>query len=95
MLPAYNTISEIIVTFPLSLAINVTDVTLGEIDLWLGTWTGAGGTATLAYSSLMDNRWSHSQLTILKILESIPRVKNNSYIVSNVYEYNMLLNAVH
>ena len=41
----------------------VFDVTLGTSDLWLGTRTGAGGTATLAqnfhlsaaYSS-MDNR---------------------------------------
>jgi hypothetical protein len=32
----------------ISLAIDVTDATLGTSDLWLGTRTGAGGTATLA-----------------------------------------------
>ena len=32
---------------PLSLATDVTDPTLGATDLWLGTRTGAGGTATL------------------------------------------------
>ena len=34
-------------TSPLSLATNVIDTTLGASDLWLGTRTGAGGTATL------------------------------------------------
>ena len=32
---------------PLSLAIEVTDGTLGASGLWLGTRTGAGATATL------------------------------------------------
>ena len=32
----------------LSLAIDVTDVTLGAIGLWLGTRTEAGGITTLA-----------------------------------------------
>ena len=32
----------------LSLAIEVTEVTLGASGLWLGTRTGAAGTATLA-----------------------------------------------
>ena len=32
---------------PLSLASDVTDTTLGASGLWLGTQTGAGGTATL------------------------------------------------
>ena len=39
------TAPRIISLSPLSLA---TDVTLGASDLWLGTRTGAGGTATLA-----------------------------------------------
>ena len=34
----------------LSLAIDVTDATLGASGLWLGTRTGAGGTATLTES---------------------------------------------
>ena len=33
---------------PLSLATDVNNVTLGASGLWLGTRTGAGGTATLA-----------------------------------------------
>jgi len=33
---------------PLSLATDITDMTLGASSLWLGTRTGAGGTATLA-----------------------------------------------
>ena len=37
---------------PLSLATDVTDVTLEAIFLWLGTRIGAGGTATLAKSFL-------------------------------------------
>ena len=32
----------------ISLATDVTNVTLGASSLWLGTQTGAGGTATLA-----------------------------------------------
>ena len=32
---------------PLSLAIDVSEVTLGASGIWLGTRTGAGGTATL------------------------------------------------
>ena len=39
---------RIISLSPLSLATDVTDATLGASDLWLGTRTGAGGTATLA-----------------------------------------------
>ena len=42
-------------------AIDVTDVTLGENDLWLGTRTGAGGTATLACSFFARSPWLHGQ----------------------------------
>ena len=35
---------------PLSLATDVTDATLGASGVWLGTRTGAGGTATLTES---------------------------------------------
>ena len=38
----------IISLLSLSLATDVTDVTLGASGLWLGTRTGASGTATLA-----------------------------------------------
>jgi hypothetical protein len=38
------TAPRIILLSALSLA---TDVTLGASGLWLGTWTGAGGTTTL------------------------------------------------
>jgi hypothetical protein len=39
---------SIILLSPLSLATDVTDMTLGASGLWLGTQTGAGGTTTLA-----------------------------------------------
>ena len=35
-------------TITLSLATDVTDATLGASGLWLGAWSGAGGTATVA-----------------------------------------------
>jgi hypothetical protein len=43
-----RTVPRIISLSPLSLATDMTDATLRAIDLWLGTQTGAGGTATLA-----------------------------------------------
>ena len=45
------TAPRIISLSPLSLATEVTDATLGVSGLWLGTRTGAGGTATLTESS--------------------------------------------
>ena len=42
------TAPRIISLSPLSLATEVTDATLGASGLWLGTRTGAGGTATQA-----------------------------------------------
>ena len=56
------TAPRIISLSPLSLTADVTDATLGTSGLWLGTRTGAGGTATLTKSYLaaayvsMDNR---------------------------------------
>ena len=57
------TVPGIISLSPLSLATDVTDATLGASGLWLGTRTGAGGTATLteffflaAAHGPMDNR---------------------------------------
>ena len=41
------TAPRIISISPLSLATDVTDATVGASALWLGTRTGAGGTATL------------------------------------------------
>ena len=41
------TVPGIISLSPLSLATDVTDAALGTSGLWLGTRTGAGGTATL------------------------------------------------
>ena len=40
---------------PLSLATDVTDATFRASSPWLGTWTGAGGTATLTESFF----WPH------------------------------------
>ena len=45
----------------LSLATDVTDGTLGASDLWLGTRTGAGGTATLTESFVGRSPWLHKQ----------------------------------
>ena len=59
------TVPRIILLSPLSLATDVTDATLEASDIWLGTWTGAGGTATLAEAILaaahgsMDNKSNH------------------------------------
>ena len=57
------TAPRIISLSPLSLATDVTDATLGASGLWLGTRTGAGGTAKLTESFFlatahgsMDNR---------------------------------------
>ena len=41
-----------------------TDVTLEASDLWLGTRTGAGGTATLTESFFGRSPWLHGQLGI-------------------------------
>ena len=46
---------------PLSLATDVTDATLGASGLWLGTQTGAGGTATLNKSFFGRSPWLHGQ----------------------------------
>ena len=45
----------------LSLATFVTDVTLGASGLWLGTRTGAGGTATPTASFFGRIAWLHGQ----------------------------------
>ena len=61
-LHCYMVYFEIFSLSPLSLATDVTDATLGASGLWLGTRTGAGGTATLTESFLaavhgsMDSR---------------------------------------
>ena len=44
------TAPRIISLSPLPLATDVTDATIGASGLWLGTRTGAGGTATLTES---------------------------------------------
>ena len=50
-MPGYQcTAPRIISLSPLSLATDVTEATLGASGLWLGTRTGAGGTATLTES---------------------------------------------
>ena len=46
---------------PLSLATDVTDVTLRASGLWLGTRTEAGGTDTLAKIFFGLNLWLHGQ----------------------------------
>ena len=47
---------------PLSFATDLTDETLGASGLWLGTRTGAGGTATLTESFFGRSPWLRGQL---------------------------------
>ena len=50
----------------LTLATDVTDTTLGTSGIWLGIRTGAGGTATLAWSFFFCSPWFHEhQLNIM------------------------------
>ena len=51
---------------------DVIDATLGANDLWLGTRTGAGGTATLTESFFGRSPWLHGQLGL-----SIPLTPSN------------------
>ena len=46
---------------PLSLAADMIVVTLGASSFWLGTRTGAGGTATLTESFFGRSPWLHGQ----------------------------------
>ena len=59
-----RTAPRIISLSPLSLATDVTDATLGASDLWLGTRTGAGGTATLTETFFGRSPWLHGQLGV-------------------------------
>ena len=49
---------------PLSLATDVTDVTLGESGLWLGTRTGSDGTTTLDRSPGLHGQHAVILITI-------------------------------
>ena len=60
------TAPRIISLSPLSLATNVTDATLEASDLWLGTRTGADGTATRAWSFFGRSLWLHEGKKIHK-----------------------------
>ena len=55
------TASRIISLSLLSLATDVTGATLGASGLWLGTRTGAGGTATLTQRFFGLSLWLHGQ----------------------------------
>ena len=55
------TAPRIISLSPLSLATDVTDATLGASGIWLGTRTGAGGTATLTENFPGRSPWLHGQ----------------------------------
>ena len=61
------TAPRIISLFTLSLVTDLTDETLGVSGLWLGTRTGAGGTATLTGSFFGRSPWLHGQQAVLKI----------------------------
>ena len=53
---------------PLTLATDVTDVTFGARDLWPGTRTGVGGTATLVQRFWPQPPCKHSQGQIIFVL---------------------------
>ena len=55
------TTPRIISLSPFSLATDVTDATLGASGSWLGTRTGAGGTATLGWSFFGRSPWLHGE----------------------------------
>ena len=61
------TVPRIISLSPLSLATDVTDATLGASGLWLGTRTGAGGTATLTESFFGRSPWLHGQQVFMNL----------------------------
>jgi len=46
---------------PLTLAIDMTDTTLGASGLWLGIQTGAGGTAALTTGFFGCSPWLNGQ----------------------------------
>ena len=52
---------------PLSLATDVTDATLGASGFWLGTRTGAGGTAILTESFFGRSPWLHGQQVLIYV----------------------------
>ena len=56
----------IISVSPLLFVTDVTDATLGASGLWLGTRTGAGGTATRAKSFFGRSPWLHGQVNCLQ-----------------------------
>ena len=55
------TAPRIISLSPISLATDVTEVSLEASDLWLGTRTKAGGIATLTESFFGRSPWLHGQ----------------------------------
>ena len=61
------TAPRIISLSPLSLATDLTNETLGASGLWLGTRTGAGGTATLTKRFFGRSPWLHGQQVLLLI----------------------------
>ena len=55
----------------------MTDATLGASGLWLGTRTGAGGTATLTKSFFGHSPWLHGEQDLF-ILEYFPSLQNEA-----------------
>ena len=62
------TAPRIISLSPLSLGTDVTDATLGASGLWLGTRTGAGGTATLTESFFWPQPMALWTTRLLKLM---------------------------
>ena len=73
------TVPGIISLSRLSLATYVTDATLGASGLWLGTRTGAGGTATLS-KSFDFSPWLHGQQVLFFILVIVVDLRKMLYL---------------
>jgi hypothetical protein len=69
-------IPGIISLSPLSLATNVTNVTLGANGRWLGTRTGTGGIVTLTLKLFGRSPYFHGVQVVSKI---VTKLKSNKY----------------
>ena len=55
-------------------------MTLRASGLWLGTRTGAGGTATLTESFFGCSPWLHGQQTVL-LVTMVKKIEDDDYVI--------------
>jgi hypothetical protein len=67
----------------LLLETDVTDAILGASGLWRGTWTGAGGTATLTESFFSHSPWLHGQQQYYRSFNSMEALINKVMFYKN------------